>query len=95
MNCIPLQSVSGCGVVCDGYCGDIVMVMRMLLIMAGDVELNPGPAIEREELTRGLATLITEAPVGVKPVLSVWAPDKVDMVREWNSNKFTVPAPHP
>ena len=89
VNRILLQSVSGCGV-SDGYCGDIVMVMRILLIMAGDVELNPGP-IDSEELTRGLATLITEAPVGVKPVLSVWAPDKVDMASEWNSKDFTVP----
>ena len=70
----------------EGYAG---LVIRMLLIMAGDVELNPGPPAE--ELTKGLASLITDAPVSVKPVLSVWATDKVDMVKEWNSNKFTVP----
>ena len=63
---------------------------RLLLILAGDVEVNPGP-VATEELTRGLATLLTEAPAGVKPVLGVWAPDKGEMVTEWNSNKFTVP----
>ena len=63
---------------------------RLLLLLAGDVELNPGP-ITAEELTRGLAILITDAPTAVKPVLGVWAPDKGDMVNEWNSSKFTVP----
>ena len=66
------------------------LVLGLLLIMAVDVELNPGPAA-KEELPRGLATLIAEAPVTVKPVLGVWATDKSDMLQEWNSNKFTVP----
>ena len=67
------------------------VVTRLLLIIAGDIEVNPGPVVNTEELTRSLATLITEAPAGVKPVLGVWAPDKGDMVAEWNSSKFTVP----
>jgi hypothetical protein len=78
---------------CDGwYCILAAggLVARLLLIIAGDVELNPGP-VAAEELNSGLATLITEAPTGVKLVLGVWAPDKVDMVSEWNSGKFTVP----
>ena len=66
------------------------VVTRLLLIMAGDIEENPGPP-ETEELIGSLATLITEAPAGVKPVLAVWAPDKGDMVADWNSNKFIVP----
>jgi hypothetical protein len=65
------------------------VVARLLLIMAGDIEENPGPP-GTEEMIRRLATLITEAPAGVKPVLGVWAPDNGDMVAEWNSTKFTV-----
>lgn len=86
---ILLQSVSGWDVY-DGCCGDFVLQIQMLLIMAGDVELNPGP-LTPEELTQGLATLIIQAPEIVKPVLGVWSPEKGDMVTEWNSNKFTVP----
>ena len=83
---LVLQSLSS-QVMYEGcYAG---LVIRMLLIMAGDVELNPGP-VATEELTKGLASLITEAPVAVKSVLAVWATDKGDMVHEWNSNKFTV-----
>jgi hypothetical protein len=89
VNSVLLQSVSGWDVY-DGCCGDIVLQIQMLLIIAGDVELNPGP-LTPEELTRGLATLITQAPEGVRTVLGVWSPDKGDMVAEWNSNKFTVP----
>ena len=63
---------------------------RLLLIIAGDIEENPGPP-GTEELITSLATLITQAPAGVKPVLGVWAPDNSNMVAEWNSNKFTVP----
>ena len=72
------------------YLAVVGVVTRLLLIIAGDVEENPGP-VDQEELTRSLATLITKAPAGVKPVLGVWAPDKGDMVAEWNCNKFTVP----
>ena len=57
------------------------IVTRLLLLLAGDVEENPGP-VDTGELTRGLATLITEASAGVKPVLGVWAPDKENMVAE-------------
>ena len=89
-NSILLQSVSGWDHVYDGCCGDIVLQIQMLLIIAGDVELNPGP-LTSEELTQGLATLIVQAPEIVKTVLGVWSPDKGDMVAEWNSNKFTVP----
>ena len=66
------------------------LVVKLLLILAGDIEVNPGP-VSAEELTTGLASLITEAPTSVKPVLGVWAPDKENMVTEWNSTKFTVP----
>ena len=52
--------------------------------------MNPGP-VGGKELTRGLASLVTEAPAQVKLVLGVWSPDKADMVSEWNSSKFTVP----
>ena len=65
-------------------------MVRQLLLLSGDIEVNPGP-LTQEELTRGPATLITDAPEGVKPVLSVWAPEKSEMVSEWNSSKFTVP----
>ena len=66
------------------------VVSTLLMIMSGDIEENPSP-IYQEELTKCLATLITEAPAGVKPVLGVWAPDKGDIVADWRSNKFTVP----
>ena len=66
------------------------VITRLLLLLAGDVEENPGPVAE-EDLNGGLASLITEAPVEVKPVISVWAPDKTDMVSVWNSSRFTVP----
>ena len=66
------------------------VIVELLLLLSGDVEMNPGP-VSHEELTSGLTTLITEAPSGVKPVLGVWAPDKENMEFEWNSSKFTVP----
>ena len=84
---LVLQSLSSQDM-CEGcYAG---IVIRMLLIMAGDVEVNPGP-VATEDLTQGLASLITEAPVTVKTVLAVWSADKADMVQEWNYSKFTVP----
>ena len=53
------------------YLAMCVVVTRLLLLLAGDVEQNPGP-ISPEQLTNGLAVLITEAPATVKPVLGVW-----------------------
>ena len=66
------------------------LVIRLLLILSGDIETNPGP-VNSDDLMEGLASLITAAPATVKPLLSVWDTDKSDMVQEWNSSKFTVP----
>ena len=74
----------------EGCSSTQALVKRMLLSLAGDIELNPGP-VSREELVAGLGELVTSAPVAIKPVLSVWSPDKSDMINEWSSSKFTVP----
>ena len=66
-------------------------VTRMLLLVAGDVELNPGPQHPVEDsLTRGLALLISQtSSEQVKLVISTWAPDKPSIVEDLN--KFKVP----
>ena len=63
----------------------------MLLLVAGDVELNPGPQHPVDDsLTRGLALLISQASSEqVKLVISAWAPDKPTIVEDLN--KFKVP----
>ena len=66
----------------------IGIVIRILLMLSGDIEMNPGP-VTNKDLIEGLASLVTAAPDSVKPVLGVWAIDKNDMVQEWNSTKFT------
>ena len=50
----------------------IVNLVQLLLIVAGDVETNPGP----DSLTDAMARLISEAPnATVKEVLGRWGPD--------------------
>ena len=74
-------------------------VTRMLLLVAGDVELNPGPGSSSQEteetvvdsLTLALAVLVGQAPSSdVKLVLAAWAPDKTSIAEDLN--KFKVPA---
>ena len=69
---------------------------RLLLLLAGDIESNPGPQ-SNEYLINGLAELIGEAPSSMREVLCVWCPDKPsnDAVNELNSRKFTVPVLQP
>ena len=69
---------------------------RLLLMLAGDIESNPGPQ-SNEDLINGLAELIGEAPSSMREVLCVWCPDKPsnDAVNELNSRKFTVPVLQP
>ena len=72
----------------------------MLLLVAGDVELNPGPGSATQEtedsnvvdsLTQALAVLVGQAPSSeVKLVLAAWAPDKTSIAEDLN--KFKVPA---
>ena len=66
-------------------------VTRMLLLVAGDVELNPGPQHPVDDsLARGLAFLISQASSEqVKIVISAWAPGKPTIVEDLN--KFKVP----
>ena len=68
-------------------------VTKLLLMMAGDVEVNPGPLSPpvEDSLTRGLALLISQAgPEQVKLVISTRASDKTSIVEDLN--KFKVPA---
>jgi hypothetical protein len=68
-------------------------VTKMLLLVAGDVELNPGPVVEQaaDSLTKGLAVLISQAPSEQsRLVISTWAPEKTSIVEDMN--KFKVPA---
>ena len=59
-----------------------------LLLLAGDVELNPGP-VSSQSLTDGLARLLASAPAEVREVLSVWDPVR-DTVRA-EIQKLTAP----
>ena len=64
----------------------IVNLVQLLLIVAGDVETNPGP----DSLTDAMARLISEAPNDtVKEVLGRWGPDVQVAVQ---LNKHLVPA---
>ena len=44
-----------------------------LLLLAGDVESNPGP-VSSQSLADGLARLVASAPANVREVLSAWDP---------------------
>ena len=69
--------------------GQVQNLVGLLLLLAGDVELNPGP-VSALELTEGLAKLVTAAPDGsVKDILLTWSPDK-DVKADMNT-KFKVP----
>ena len=84
-----LQAILFC-FLSDGRSSTLTIVKRILLRLAGDIELNPGP-VSKEDLIAGLGELIASAPMTIKPILSVWFPDKSDTVTEWTSSKFTVP----
>ena len=61
----------------------------LLLLLAGDVELNPGP-VTALVMTDGLTKLVIDAPDGpVKDILLTWSPDK-DVKADMNK-KFKVP----
>ena len=73
-------------------------VPRLLLLTAGDIETNPGPAPVADEaspvvdsLTKALAALVGQAPSSeVRSLISTWAPDKPTISADLN--KFKVPA---
>ena len=73
-------------------------VSRLLLLTAGDIETNPGPASTEEgaspvvdSLTKALAALVGQAPSSeVRSLISTWAPDKPTITADLN--KFKVPA---
>ena len=49
----------------------------LLLLLANDVELNPGPEVTANLLMEGLAQLAVDAPAGqVKHIILSWSPDK-------------------
>ena len=51
-------------------------LVNLLLMKAGDVEVNPGP-VTPESLLEGLARLAVGAPQGpVKNIVLAWSPDK-------------------
>ena len=68
--------------------------IRSLLIMAGDVETNPGPAHQSSDdnLIAGLADLVGQAPASMRDVLCVWSPQKPCNViaAELGNRKYTV-----
>ena len=75
--------------VCDRTAGQV----RVLLMLSGNVERNPGPDHEpADPLVSGLADLVGRAPPSMRDVLCVWAPDKPTNViaTELNSKQFTV-----
>ena len=59
-----------------------------LLLLAGDVESNPGP-VSSQSLADGLARLVASAPANVREVLSTWDPVR-DTVRA-EIQKMTAP----
>ena len=71
-------------------------IAKQLLILAGDVETNPGPETEESPLAKsmrlGLAKLLVGAPDKVHEVLSVWSSTKAgnEIVQVWanNTKKF-------
>ena len=68
--------------------------IRRLLMLAGDVESNPGPDPQTTEdsLITGLADLVGQAPASMREVLCVWSPQKPTNViaTELGNRKFTV-----
>ena len=66
--------------------------IRMLLMLAGDVESNPGPQSADDVLIDGLAELVGQAPASMWEVLFVWGQDKPsnEIFSELGSRKFTV-----
>ena len=66
------NAISDHGLEISGMGTMIVNLVQLLLIVAGDVETNPGP----DSLTDAMARLISEAPnATVKEVLGRWGPD--------------------
>ena len=61
---------------------------QQLLLLAGDVETNPGP-VSSQSLSNGLARLVASAPAEVREVLSTWDPTR-DTVRA-DIQKMTAP----
>ena len=57
---------------------NIPSLTHLLLLLANDVEVNPGPGqVDCEVLMEGLAQLAVDAPAGqVKHIILSWAPDK-------------------
>ena len=57
---------------------NIYCVSSLLLLLANDVEQNPGPDhVSAEHLMEGLAQLAVEAPAGqVKHIILSWSPEK-------------------
>ena len=83
--------------VLDNYsdqCGAVSpQVTRMLLLLAGDVESNPGPVTPTadttstvvDSLTQALATIIGQAPSSeVRLLISTWAPEKTTIAADLN-----------
>ena len=65
--------------------------IRMLLLLSGNVERNPGPN-SSDALFSGLADLVGQAPPGMRDILCTWSPDKPAnlIADELGSRKFTV-----
>ena len=55
--------------------------IRRLLMLAGDIESNPGPEQQAADdgLIAGLADLVGQAPAGMRDVLCVWSPQRPQM----------------
>ena len=69
--------------------------LRMLMILAGDVETNPGPANqanEEDSLISGLADILGQAPSSMRDILCVWSPGKPPNIiaAEIGGRKYTV-----
>ena len=66
--------------------------IKMLLMLAGDVESNPGPQSNDDLLIEGLAELVGQAPARMREVLCVWGPDKPsnEIISEIGSRKYTL-----
>ena len=67
--------------------------VRVLLMLSGNVERNPGPTTETYDvLVSGLADLVGQAPAGMRDVLCAWSPDKAsnEIAADLNSKKFTL-----
>ena len=68
--------------------------VRILLMLAGDVESNPGPDAQSNEdsLIEGLAELVGQAPASMREVLCVWSPQTPTNIiaAQMGNRKFTV-----